>query len=389
MSPNGCIFKKPLIFCHDVNSLVQTVEHHREKNYNNIKIGLDSGGGFLKVCLTLNNSADSSSTSQEPTKRHTYSEGVTAKSRSDGSVKRLFIIALAPDVPENYRNLLSVWTHLKLDMVHLPFTIAADLKMASILMGLMGHGSNHPCTWCEVSKDNLLSGRRGRSRTLGSIRQLFGEWHGSDAKVPEAKNFGNVIHLPIPKQADNTKVLDLIPPLELHILIGPVTTIFDALKKVWPDAEKWANASNVERQAYHGGILNGNGCIRLLKHVDALEEMRCSFEYVDVLRKFKSVVDKGYGMTLDENFLSAIEDFSTAYKRLGIRITPKVHAVMFHVSEFCETHDKGLGFWSEQASESVHSDFEKIWVRYKVGQHNKTYDTQLLKAVQDYCNKHL
>ena len=53
--------------------------------------------------------------------------------------------------------------------------------------------------------------------------------------------------------------------------------------------------------------MNGKGCIPLLMHVNNLEEMRSPFEYVDVLRKLKSMVDKCYGMTLDENFLTAIE----------------------------------------------------------------------------------
>ena len=65
---------------------------------------------------------------------------------------------------------------------------------------------------------------------------------------------------------------------------------------------------------------------------------------------------------------------------LCITVTPKVHAVFEHISEFLEqTADEfavnsepsagdsvadvypGLGFWSEQASEAAHSDFAKIW----------------------------
>lgn len=145
--------------------------------------------------------------------------------------------------------------------------------MANIIMGLMTHGSCHPCTWCEVSKDNLLSGRSGSTRTLSSIRHMFWKFHASGSNCGGEEPHGNVVHLPIPKQSDETALLDLMPPPELHLLIGPVTTLLDALKNVWPKADEWANRCNVERQAYHGGVLNGNGCLRLLKHVHLLEEM--------------------------------------------------------------------------------------------------------------------
>ena len=41
--------------------------------------------------------------------------------------------------------------------------------------------------------------------------------------------------------------------------------------------------------------------------------------------------------------------------KLEISVTPKVHAVFFHVQEFCELTKMGLGPWSEQTSESVSS----------------------------------
>lgn len=377
---------KPFVHCNDINLLVHTVQQLRGKVYNNMKIGIDTGGGSLKVCLTLNSDTDVDEEPHQVTKRqsHAYAEGVAARTRSDNSVKRLFIIGLIPDIPENYRNVLLVWTLLKLDQVSHPFTIAVDLKLANIIVGLMAHGSCHPCTWCEVSKDNLLVGRHGSSRTLGSIRQMFWKWHGSGEEMAEAKNFGNVVHLPIPKQSDDTALLNLIPPPELHLLIGPMTTLLDALKSIWPEVDEWANRCNVERQAYHGGVLNGNSCLRLLKNVHLLEEMQAPRKYVYVFQRFNKVVQGCYGMSLSESFDSDIDGFFTAYKTLGIRITPKVHAVAFHVKEFCSFHHKGLGFWSEQASEAVHSDFEKIWQRYKVGQQNSKYGNQLLKAVQDY-----
>lgn len=34
-------------------------------------------------------------------------------------------------------------------------TISTDLKLANILTGIMSHSSNHPVTWCNLSKNKL------------------------------------------------------------------------------------------------------------------------------------------------------------------------------------------------------------------------------------------
>ena len=58
--------------------------------------------------------------------------------------------------------------------------------------------------------------------------------------------------------------------------------------------------------------------------------------------------------------------FTQDYMKLGISVTSKVHAVIFHIAEFCEMTGRGLGPWSEQTGESVHHDFKETWKRYKV-----------------------
>ena len=48
-----------------------------------------------------------------------------------------------------------------------------------------------------------------------------------------------------------------------------------------------------------------------------------------------------------------------------------MHCVFFHVSDFCINSSRGLGFFSEQAMESVHSDFSKTWEKFKVFEKNQ------------------
>ena len=54
--------------------------------------------------------------------------------------------------------------------------------------------------------------------------------------------------------------------------------------------------------------------------------------------------------------------FSQLYRELGITVTPKVHMVEQHITEFMGLKGEaaGLGFYSEQAIESVHHDFKVI-----------------------------
>ncbi len=56
----------------------------------------------------------------------------------------------------------------------------------------------------------------------------------------------------------------------------------------------------------------------------------------------------------------------------------------------CKMSNKGLGFYSDQASETVHGDFNRLWTNYKVSSfENPRYKEQLLKAVQMYNSRHL
>ena len=49
-------------------------------------------------------------------------------------------------VTENYANIKAIWDKLDINQIDRPYKIAADLKMANILFGLMSHSSCHPCT---------------------------------------------------------------------------------------------------------------------------------------------------------------------------------------------------------------------------------------------------
>ena len=90
------------------------------------------------------------------------------------------------------------------------------------------------------------------------------------------------------------------------------------------------------------------------------------------------------------SFNECIGDLKVKNSKLGLNFTPKIHAVIFHIPEFCLHTKRSLGFYSEQASESVHHDFSLIWANYKVNSlSHPGYHKRLLNAVCIYNSRHI
>ncbi len=75
--------------------------------------------------------------------------------------------------------------------------------------------------------------------------------------------------------------------------------------------------------------------------------------------------------------------------KLAIPVTPKIHAIFDHIAEFCQKRGIGLGNFSEQASESVHHDFQKTWERYAMPLGHKDFGKHLCQAVVKYNSQHI
>ena len=112
-------------------------------------------------------------------------------------------------------------------------------------------------------------------------------------------------------------------------------------------------------------------------------------KYVTVLDEFRSVVDACFGTVLHHNFITYIRKFKESYLALKISVTPKVHVVLYHVSQFCNKYNQALGFYNEQAMESIHFEFKSFWEKYQVGTNHKEYSNRLLKAVREINTFHL
>ena len=111
--------------------------------------------------------------------------------------------------------------------------------------------------------------------------------------------------------------------------------------------------------------------------------------FIDAFTSFQKVVEACFGKVLLDDFEARIHSFEEAHRKLDIPVTPKVHILIFHVSEFCNQFRRGLGIYSEQASESVHYDFDSFWEKYKVNRNHPKLGSRLLKAVSAYNAFHI
>ena len=60
-----------------------------------------------------------------------------SKKFKDSGVKRVFLVAAVPYVPENYQNVKKLWLNLKFQNLDSRFTIPTDLNICNILLGMM------------------------------------------------------------------------------------------------------------------------------------------------------------------------------------------------------------------------------------------------------------
>ena len=162
-------------------------------------------------------------------------------------------------------------------------------------------------------------------------------------------------------------------------------------------AKQWAELSNAAKTYSNGGKFScaGNQCKLLLNNIDKLQEIceKKSFftglDYVDAFKKFQVVVNDCFSSELQKNYDKHIEEFKGSYEHLGISITPKVHVVFHHVAQFCSRYKMGLGFFSEQATESTHFDYNKHFENFKVPEISDQFFSKTWRAVCSYNSSHL
>jgi len=201
-----------IVHCKNLQELIDLIL--RERNYSSepiIKLGIDGRGSFLKVSLSI---CEQESHTQNPT-----CSSLTSKRFKDSGVKRQIIVAIGENISKNYQNVKSILNLIHREGVQL--VVACDMQLANIICGIQSHSSKHPCCWCNVSSDKLAE--KGALRTLRSISEKYFEFMretGGDLSL--AKNYENAVHTPLLYPDEPKLVLELIPPMEPHLLLGLV-----------------------------------------------------------------------------------------------------------------------------------------------------------------------
>ena len=128
-------------------------------------------------------------------------------------------------------------------------------------------------------------------------------------------------------------------------------------------------------------------------HLDSLLKNYTAFiaiPYIAAFRAFKRVKDACFGFDLIPGYKTAIQDFKSAYMKLGIPVSLKVHIIFEHIIQFCDKYNKRLGWFSEHGLESSHYDYYPFWVKsYKVSMNHPKYAEKKLQSVIMYNALHL
>ena len=136
--------QRSIVLCNNVENIVWELKEKRDLDtYNHlVKIGIDGGLGFLKVCMivTIFNQGDQESGHDDV---------------SLDSVKKIIILSLAENVKETYDNFKIMLRPMKLHKIK--FYCSVELKVASVVIGSQNASATYPCIYCEQNKNQLAN----------------------------------------------------------------------------------------------------------------------------------------------------------------------------------------------------------------------------------------
>ena len=330
---------------------------------------------------------DLSSPPKSKPKKWSYADGACSNQLKDSGVRRLMIIGIVESINESYQNLKMLTELLNINALKnldgAIYSNAFDMKVANAFFGISTATSSCPCVWCQMkralfSDDPTSSG--GLLRTLGLIRKWATKYQADTAKHMgknklSTADYFSCVNMPLCDYPDSTLILDILPPMELHLILGMVNDIYDVLdailskKECSVEAKDWSLPLGLKRPALHQGQFNGNQCRTLLNNRDKLEQLLIkagAFEVCEPVLKalatFNEVKKSCFGMDIHLNYKGHIKNFEKAYLELSnyckslnitFNVTPKAHAIFVHVHQFLERQNArglnyGLGYWSEQ-----------------------------------------
>ena len=113
------IVTQVIVYCSDLQNLIEYVSKKRGASKTHLKFGIDGGQGSLKICMTIQSDSLEGTSDIEISKpkRQKYKDEVNSKKFKENGVKKLFVLALAPNIQENYTNVLKLWNLLNINTI--------------------------------------------------------------------------------------------------------------------------------------------------------------------------------------------------------------------------------------------------------------------------------
>ena len=419
LDENGKVLR-PLFYCDDVPGLIQYIMQKRgypgDTQYF-VKIGIDKGGCFLKVCLNIEKKWDAFSSPRHKRRRANFKDGLFPNKFKSSGVKKLIPLALIQDTTESFDNLELIVNLL--DLNSLEYCPAMDIKCGLTMLGLGTAASSFPCPYCNLHKKDfkdpafVCSG--GDLRDFGSIeRNAHGYQEAAaahkGAKKLSSKDFESAEHSSIFDPVDvssDSLVVHHVPPFPLHLWLGLGNLLAkEVMEKISSSTlDAWLKPLGLVKSAMHGGQFNGNMLTGVLGSTDRLRTLLSAKEFdsccnlLEAMDQLESVRAACFSATfLADDFKEKIKELATLWLRIGLPVTVKAHILFVHVAQFLDFQNessdgspRGLGYWSEQASESVHHDFNKLWVNgsYKRALGHSEYKEKTLKCIVTYASRHI
>ena len=377
-----------LVHVKDLNHFLSKILAMRslEQHHLLVKMQIDKGQGLLKFCMSI---VDLLEDEQE------------VEYKSSG-VRKVFVVAAVPKMGESYKVLQQTLTKINFWDISLQWVFSNDLKMSNLLCGIQPHSASFPCHVCYAPKDDL--GTRYGLRTIGTCLRDFDAFEGIGKIRAKAKQCNNQIEPPLLARdfSDATllaqPIINFIPPCELHILTGVTGHLYKALLIIFPQAIEWPQFLAIDFRKIHGGEFVGNDCKRLLSNVDFLQSLAVNYAnllampFVDAFKSLNKVRLACFGKELDPDYKVFLDEFKAntlaivEHQDIVLTITPKIHFIFFHIFDWCDDANIGLGLVSEQTGESIHHQFCSFFENYKKLP-GKTNGERLLRAVESFNAK--
>ena len=367
-----------------------------------IKIMCDSGQGKLKICMCI--IPINSDINLTKKTRSLYIEGgILAKGYQYSGINKCIMCFCAPGIKEHHWNMRKIFNLIKIHDVFTKFQnviLTGDLKLLNEIYGLMESSSKHPCLYCTAESQQIVM---GEPRTIGSLKKDYQKWSSSSgANKKRCKEYNNVKNPPLLQNIpDEVPVLKITPPPMLHILLGVFNHIWKNMENISELHKQvlhdFAIRHNCIKESYWGKTFEGNECTKLMNNIAADDKLFYNLPniktHITALKIFNNLRIQMFGMTLHHGWKNTLAEFEQSYKKIpNISKPPKIHILLCHCCQFLKLYgqNKGLGFYSEQTGETVHSKFESIFSKYKIKNiHSEKYGNRLRKAVVDFSSIHV